>query len=426
MKKVWFINQNSYLPEDGPHTRHYSFGKYMVRDGYEPFVFAGNVLHHVNSIIPVDNGLYVEKIRDGVHFVYIKTHEYHENDVNRIRNIISFYNNIFKVCNTISAKYGKPDLIYASCMYPTALLAGVKMAKRYSVPCISETRDIVPDEFIIDGALRENGLIANCTRKFMKYIYDRSTALVFTMSGGMQYITDMKWDTSHGGKIDINRVYYINNGVDLELFDSNAEKFVVQDDDLGADNFNVVYFGAIRFFNQMPLFIETAKELKKRDRNDIKILMWGTGTKLDEMRTKLQEEGLDNLVLKGYVKKQYIPGIAKRADAFIATGNSVAVNKYGASFNKLFDYLAAGKPIILPFLLSDSIIANNHAGYELRESNHKLMADTIIRLADMEKNEYQAMCNNSRNLSKNFDYRNLTHKVEKIIEECIERFFIHK
>lgn len=419
MKNVWFFNQNSYLPEDGPHTRHYSFGKYMAGDGYEPFVFAGNVLHHVNRTIPVEKELYAEKIRDGVHFIYIKTHEYYKNDVNRVINIISYYNNVFKVCNTISRKYGKPDLIYASCMYPTALLAGVKMAKRYRVSCISETRDIVPDEFITDGALRENGLTAKCARIFMKYVYDRSTALVFTMSGGRQYITDMKWDTDHGGKIDINKVYYINNGVDLELFDSNGAKYVVQDDDLSSDKFKVVYFGAIRFLNQMSLFIETAKELKKRGRNDIKILMWGTGTKLDEMRTRVSEEGLDNLVLKGYVEKQYIPGIAKRANAFIATGNSVAVDKYGASFNKLFDYLAAGKPVILPFKLSDSMIADNHAGYELSEADHKLVADTIIRLADMEKNEYQAMCDNSRNLSKDFDYGHLTHIVERIIEECI-------
>lgn len=415
-KTIWFINQNSYLPEDGPHIRHYALGKYLSRDGYESFVFAGNELHHNGRRIDTGKELYVEKHRDGVHFFYIKTHHYSKNDAHRILNIISFYLNVFKVCRKVEKEYGKPDVIYASSMYPTALLAGIKLAKKYKVKCISENRDIVPDGFVANGAIKENGFLVKAMRLFMRRIFEKSDALVFTMSEGPKYISDMNWDKAHGGKIDMEKVFYINNGVDMEAVAENEKCFVLEDPDLDDPGlFKVVYFGAIRFMNQMPLFIETASELKKRGINNVKILMWGNGTKLDEMRQKLHEQQLDNIILKGYVDKKYIPGIAKRADVFIGTGNSCSVGKYGMSFNKLFDYLAAGKPIILPFRVAGSIVASNGAGLEIDNADAKTLADAIISFKEMPHEKYLEYCENAKRVGQQFDYEILSRQVENII-----------
>ena len=43
----------------------------------------------------------------------------------------------------------------------------------------------------------------------------------------------MKWNTEAGGKIDLDTVYYINNGVDREDFEKNAVQYSVDDPDLG-------------------------------------------------------------------------------------------------------------------------------------------------------------------------------------------------
>lgn len=414
--KVWFINQNSYLPEDGPHVRHYTLGKYLVRDGFEPFVFAGNELHHNGRRIDTGEKICVEKQRNGVHFFYIRTHHYKKNDLHRIINIISYYLNIFKVCKQVERQYGKPDVIYASSMYPTALVAGIKLAKKYGIRCISENRDIVPDGFVANGAIKEDGLLAKMMRLFMKRVYETSDALVFTMSGGPKYISDMGWDLEHGGKIDMKKVFYINNGVDMEAVSKNEEKYVLEDFDLDSEHiFKVAYFGAIRFMNQMSLFIETAKELKRRGYNDIKILMWGNGTKLDEMRKELADLELDNIVLKGYVDKKYIPGIARRANVFVGTGNSCSVGKYGMSFNKLFDYLAAGKPIILPFQVADSIVAENGVGVELANADAAMLADALIAFKNMDTTEYEIYCSNARRVAQQYDYSYLAEQVKSLL-----------
>ena len=418
--KIWFINQNSYLPEDGPHIRHYTFGKYLSREGHEAFVFAGNELHHSKRRIDTRGADYIEKLSEGVHFFYVRTTHYEKNDYRRILNILSFYRMIFRVGKQIADEYGPPDVIYASSMYPTALVAGIKMAKKYGVKCICEHRDIIPEGFIRDGAIRQNGLIAKCARWFMKRTYIKSDAIVFTMEGGPQYLIDQKMDVGHGGKVDMDKVHYINNGVDLEQSRSDAQQNVLPDEDLDdPDIFKVVYLGAIRFLNNMPLFMETAKILKQRGRGDIKIMMWGTGTKVGEMKEYLKAEGLDNLVLKGYVDKKYIPGIAKRADLFVGTGNSNSV-QYGMSFNKLFDYLAAGKPIILPFEVGNSIVAANGAGTELADATPQSMADEIQRFADMDQEAYERYCERARDLAREYDYAVLSKKLERIIGETMQ------
>lgn len=420
--KIWIINQNSYLPEDGPHTRHFVIGKYLAKDGFEPFVFACNELHHARKRIDTGKKKYIERDRDGVRFFYVKSHHYVKNDIHRILNIISFYRRMFSVSRQITKQYGKPDIIYASTMYPTALLLGVKLAKKYNIKCISETRDIVPEGFVTSGTIKERGVIANLARSFMKKVYYRSDALVFTMSGGKKYIEEMGWNLENGGKIDLNRVYYINNGVDKEEYDNHAVNHIVDDEDLQNPNvFKVVYFGAIRFMNNMPLYIDVARELKKQGKENIKLLLWGTGNKVDEMQEILDKENLDNIVLKGFVAKEKIPSIARQADLFIGSGNGSSTARYGASFNKLFDYFAGGKPIVLLASLSDSMVEGNGCGIEMGNSPKPSdVADTIVRFSEMPHDEYQQYCQNSSKMADIYDYKVLTKEVERVIGEIYE------
>ncbi|MGN1268606.1 MAG: glycosyltransferase family 4 protein [Candidatus Aphodocola sp.] len=415
-KNIWFINQTAYLPEDGPHIRHFTFGKYMNDYGYNSFVFAGNELHHNSKKIDIKKSLFTEKIKDKVHFFYIKTTHYTKNNIFRIISILSFYFNIFRVARKVAKKYGKPDVIYASSMYPTALVAGIKLAKKYKIKCISENRDIVPDGFITKGGLKENSLLVKILRRFMLLIFKKSDAIVFTMSSGDKFITDMKWDKEHGGKIDINKVFVINNGVDLKEFYQNEKIYHISDEDLNDNSFKVVYLGSIRFLNNINLFVDVAEELKNRKEDSIKLLVWGTGTKIDEIKEVIKEKKLDNIIMKGYVEKKYIPSIATKADLFIGTGNSCSVDKYGISFNKLFDYFAAGKPIILPFKTIDGFVEKNGAGVELENATANDIADKIIMFKNMTGEEYKKYCTSSKNMSKEFDYSHLTKELNDIIE----------
>lgn len=420
-KKIWIINQHAHTPERGTGIRHYAISKYLVRDGYEVCVFSSNQLHSsAQNSIEVGKEGYKEELVDGVRFIYVKTHAYKKNDIHRIINILSYYFSVLKNAKKIKKKYGAPDIVYSSTMSPVALIAGNKLAKKYKVPSINETRDLIPEGFSGSRILKANSAFAKMLSAFMKGIYKKADALVFTFSGGQQYVADKGWYKSQGGFVPDDRVYYINNGVDCELSSYYADNFTFADQHLDdEDLFVVSYIGSVRRLNNIPLFISAAEEMQNRGYDKIKFLIWGAGTKVDEINQTISEKGLNNIILKGFVQKKYVPCVAKRSDLFVLTANFSCVQKYGASPNKLFDYFQAGKPIIVPTVLSDSLVAGNGAGSEFENADGKRLADEIIRYYEMDKSEYDTYCDNSKRMAEKFDYATHAKSLEKVFDDVL-------
>ena len=76
-----------------------------------------------------------------------------------------------------------------------------------------------------------------------KWIYKNSDAVIFTMPGGKEYIVDRKWEN----KVDLNKIFYVNNGVNLEEFQKNES--LIEDPDLNSSTRKYVYIGSMRKAN---------------------------------------------------------------------------------------------------------------------------------------------------------------------------------
>jgi glycosyltransferase involved in cell wall biosynthesis len=64
------------------------------------------------------------------------------------------------------------------------------------------------------------------------------------------------WDSDQGGTIDLNKLHYINNGIDLSEFNVNMQRYKIEDFDLANDKtFNIIYLGSIRLANNLKLLI---------------------------------------------------------------------------------------------------------------------------------------------------------------------------
>ena len=68
-----------------------------------------------------------------------------------------------------------------------------------------------------------------------KWMYVHADAIVFTKEGDVDHIKEMGWDTAHGGKIDLKKCHYVNNGVKLSDYYESIEKNVLDDPDLTSD-----------------------------------------------------------------------------------------------------------------------------------------------------------------------------------------------
>lgn len=417
-KKIWIMNHyatNMYFNEGG---RHYWFAENLVKQGYEPTIFCANVRHNTDDVIDVGHDKHCVDMKNGIPFVFVKTTKSVGNGVDRIKNMLLFYKNLFPTAKKYLRKHGKPDVILASSVHPLTMVAGIKIAKKLNIPCICEIRDLWPEAIFAFNKAKENSLLGKVLVAGEHWVYKNADALIFTKEGDTDYIKEKKWDTTQSGDIDLSKAYYINNGVDIEVFNKSIDKLVLEEEDLEKDIFNVVYVGAIRPVNNVGNILDAAAILKEHQ--DIQFLIYGDGNQRETLINRVVEEKIENVKMKGFINKKYVPYILSKSSLNILNYSQTQYNwTRGNSSNKLFEYMASGKPVISTVKMGYSILEKYNCGLELENASAQELADAILKMKNMSKEEYNRMGANAKKGADDFDFKVLTDKLIRVIETVI-------
>ena len=302
-----------------------------------------------------------------------------------------------------------------SSAHPLTSIAGILTARRFRIPAIVEVRDLWPEAIFSFGKVRMNSLAGRLLSAGEKWMYVHADAVVFTKEGDVDHIKEMGWDLEHGGKIDLRKCYYVNNGVKLKDYYESIEKDILPDKDLQSDSFKVIYTGTVRPVNNVGNLLDAAKLLK--DHKDIRFLIFGGGSQLEEMQRRAADEKLDNVVLKGFVEKKYIPYILSRSSVNILNYSQSQYNwSRGNSSNKLFEYMASGKPIISTVKMGYCILDRYQCGLSLEECTPQALADGILKIYHMPEETYIRMAENAKAGAKDFDFSVLTERLYQVIQ----------
>jgi len=407
---IWLINHYAVPPKYYPLARTTNFAKYLIRKGYSVTIFAASSIHNSCINLITDRSKKRTETIDGISYVYVKTDTYEGNGKARIINMFQFARRLPAVCQD----FPKPDVILASSATPMACMAGIKLAKIYKCKCIAEISDLWPESFVAYGLISSKNPLLKLMFAYEKKMYKKADKIIFTMAGGKDYIIEKGWDFEHGGPIKLNKIYHLNNGVDLEVFDHNKKAFIANDEDIEDENtFKVVYVGAIRSVNKVDKVFEVAKLLKNYN---IKFLLWGRGDQFDFLRQRATDMFLHNVIFKGYVEKHYIPYIVSKAQLNILFGDHLPIYRFGVSPNKLFDYFASGKPTLLTFKTGYSLIEKYKCGIEIDGFDAKQIAAGILYFKNMNENIYNKYCENARQAAEDFDFKRLTSMLSEIIQ----------
>ena len=415
MHRFWIFNHYATTPLTGPLLRHYYFAEYLKERNIETTVFAANELHQTGGCVDTHGKPYLRTEEEGVPFVFVKTSKYEGNGISRVKNMVSFFLGLLKISKGYAKQYGKPDVIMGSSAHPLTSIAGILIARRFRVPAIVEVRDLWPEAIFSFGKVKMNSLVGRLLSAGEKWMYVHADAIVFTKEGDVDHIKEMGWDKDHGGKIDLAKCHYINNGVNLKDYYASIEKDILKDPDLEDDSFKVVYTGTVRPVNNVGNLLDTAKLLK--DKKDIKFLIFGGGSELEKLEKRVQDEHIDNVIFKGFVEKKYIPYILSRSSVNVLNYSQANYNwSRGNSSNKLFEYMASGKPIISTVKMGYCILDKYQCGLSLEECTAKALAEQILKIHDMPEEAYAQMAENAKNGAKDFDFPVLTRKLYQVIK----------
>ncbi len=411
-KKIWIMNHYATSMFFNKGGRHYWFAENLIKSGYEPTIFCANTRHNREGIVNIYEGKYSRMITENIPFVFIKTVRYSGNGRQRIKNMLVFAWNLTAVAKEYARIYGKPDLILASSVHPLTLVAGIKIARRFGVPCICEVRDLWPESLVAYGFLKQNSVIAKILYRAEKWIYKNADSIVMTWEGGKEYICDQGWDK----EIDLNKVKHINNGVSVEAFDRNSQENIITDPDLDNPDFkNIVYAGSIRKVNNIGILLDAAKIIQEQGHRQIRFLIYGSGDEKARLERRCRDESITNVIFKGWIEKRFVPSVLKKAYVNVLHNSSTSLDKYGQSQNKLFEYLAAGRCIVQTFSTGYSILNKYDCGICVPVQNAEEIAKALIK-ACHDENYNRIMGENARRAAHDYDFRKLTGKLIDIIE----------
>ena len=420
--KVWLMNHyasNMYRDHAG---RHFWFAKRLREQGYDVTVFCSTTLVNGEELLSTGRAKLAVKRADHIPFVFVKTVPAQGNGLKRVENMGLFYKNLFPAAKAYAKRYGTPDIIIASSVHPLTMVAGIQIARKMRIPCICEIRDLWPEAIFSFGKTTEDSIIGKILIKGEHWIYKNADALIFTKEGDTDYLKEKRWTTAQGGDIDLKKCHYINNGVDIEAFERNIQKEKLDDQDLLDEHkFNVTYAGTIRPVNNVGNLLDTAALIKSRPGyEDVQFLIYGDGGQLEELRTRVRDEKLDNVKMKGFIDRKYIPYILNHSALNMLNYSQSQYNwTRGNSSNKLFEYMASGKPVISTVHMGYSIINKYQCGVELDEDTPEALCEQIIRFHDMGEDERARIGQNARTGAQDFDFDVLTQKLINVIESVV-------
>lgn len=411
-KTIWLVNVYALPPDKELRIQTLKRAKYLNKRGFEVYVFCGSHLHNSKVNLINDKKLYLHYIHENIHYIHIRNCSYYNSFLKRILSLIQFYLRLFKV----SVIFNKPDVIslYSSIPFSNVVYY---LAKKYNAKLVLEVVDLWPEVFFSLGLISKYNPLLWLAYRTEKWIYAKADKIIFSMEGGADYIKEKKWDSESGGPINLKKVRHINNGVDLNDFNTNLTKYTLDDQDLEDDNiFKIVYLGSIRQANGVNLILDAAKKLSSI--KGIKFLIYGDGPERIKLKNRIINENISNVILKQeWVEIKYVPYILSKSSLNLLNYSKNSIFRYGGSQSKSFQYMASGKPICSNVEMAYCPISKFNLGIANDFKNAIEYSEAILRIYNMPKIEYDQLCNNAILASKTYDYEYLTNKY---INDCLE------
>ena len=410
MKTVWTLNHYAAEPGGVGGTRHFHLAEGLAQHGWESIIIASSI--ELNSgrqrLHPGEaNRLEVCK---GVRFQWIRTPEYAGNGGGRMRNMLSYSMRV--LLPSFTRGLPTPDAVIGSSVHPFAAVSGALLSRRFNVPFVFEVRDLWPQTLIDLGRLKPKSLIAKAMGWIERWLYRRADRIVVLLPRAADYIVPLG--------IDSGKIVWIPNGVDLSLFPATPPK---QEGMQG--EFTLMYFGAHGQANALETLVDAMALVRERaPERSIRLRLIGDGLAKAELISRASRLGLDEtiIVFEAPVPKHRIPALAAEADAFVLSVlDRPALYRYGISMNKLFDYLAAERPVIIASAAVNNPVEDAQCGLTVRPGDPDALAGAIITMAALPVAKRRAMGERGRrHVEDNYGYQRLAARLSAVLDDCMK------
>lgn len=408
MREIWFINQYAISPDLPGGTRHYDFGVELARTGYSVRIFAADVnLALRKHIRDLKGNLWLEEPVNGVLFEWVRTSTYNRNNWRRALNMFDFSFNVYRAG---LRQASRPESVVGSSPNLFAALAGYYLARRLDCRFIFEARDLWPQALIDMNGIAPGHPAVRVMRRIEGQLYRQADHIIVLAEGSVSYLKEKG--------VSEDRISYIPNGVHPEHFNPRRSREEARQT-FGFEKFTLVYTGAHGPANALHTILEAADAL--RDNSTIEFILVGDGPVKSDLQARACEMGLKNLRFMGPVAKSEMPDLLSAADAAVITLKDARTFYNSVSPNKLYDYLAAGKPVLcaIPGEMA-KLVEQQGCGLVSQAEDGKSLAEKVLSIISLTEQERKDMGTRGRELVLDkFSRPKLVSKLIKLAENKV-------
>jgi glycosyltransferase involved in cell wall biosynthesis len=397
---ILYINHYAGSPKRGMEYRPFYLAREWRKARHQVRIVAAS-FSHVRSKQPRFSGWESLEIMDGVEYLWLKTPSYPCNGVLRFWNMLVFCFQLFwRSARVLDGM--KPDLVIASSTYPMDIFPARFLAKRSGAKLVYEVHDLWPLSPIELGGMSRRHPFIRLMQYSEDFAYRASDRVVSLLPLAKDYMVSRGMPPS--------KFLHIPNGISFEEWDGQNEICAKLADQVrvwkASGCFTVAYAGAHGLANSLIDLIEAARHLENEN---IKIVLIGDG--LEKKALQKAAQGLRNVYFHASIPKQQIPATLREFDALYTGLKDNPLYRFGISLNKLFDYMAAGRPILQAINSGNDLVQEAQAGLTVEPQNPHKIAEGLLRLSRLSESERRKMGENGRvYVRQNNDYAVLARR----------------
>ena len=364
---ILLIHQAFVALDEPGGTRHHELARYFAEQGHRVTIIASPISYLTGKSrqpkIP-----WVEKQADGALITILRAYTYpalHRSFAHRLVSFFSFMVSSF----LIGRRVKQVDLVWGTSPPIFQGFTAWALARLKHKPFLFEVRDLWPAFAVAVGVLR-NPILVKLSEWLERFLYRRADQVIVNSPGYVQHVQ------ARGAR----HVELVPNGTDTVMFNPQVDAKPFRQVHGLEGKFVALYAGAHGMSNDLGVILEAANRL--RNRKDIILVLLGDGKDKPALQARASQASLDNLLFMAPIPKVEMPLALAAANACIAILKPVEM--YRTTYpNKVFDYMAAGKPVILAIEGAiREVIEQAQAGIPIPPGDPGSMAGAILRLAD--------------------------------------------
>jgi len=322
------IHQAFVSPQEPGGTRHYEFARHVTDEGDQFTIITSTLSYLTGKSI----GKQGETDLDGIRL--IRTYTYpnlHKSFIWRVYAFLTFmFSSLWAglTVKKVDVVMGTSPPIFQAC---SAWL----IAKLRRKPFLLEIRDLWP-EFGIEMGVLKNPILIKASRWLEMFLYHQSQHLLVNSPAYATYLMNKG--------IPKQKIHFIPNGVDPSMFEVSSISTDFRTIWGVQNRFVVVYAGALGMANDLQTVVEAASLLPSTS-NSI-IIIVGDGKERHNLERMAQKLQTNRIKFVGSIPKEQMRDVLSAADVCLASLQNIPM--FTTTYpNKVFDYLAARKPVIL-------------------------------------------------------------------------------